>query len=74
MNRLTAAALLMTAALLGAPSAAADPEILDPYCTGGQEPVYGECKPAPDESTIIDAPGVDPDVAEGVDPELVPVI
>ena len=74
MKRLTAAVLVVTAALLGAPNAAADPEILDPYCTGGQEPVYGECKVGPDEAYINDAPGADPDVAIGVDPELVPVI
>ena len=74
MKRLTAAGLLVVASLLGAASASADPEILAPYCTGGQEPVYGECKPAPDEAYINDAPGADPEVALGVDPELVPVI
>lgn len=73
MKRLTAAGLLAIAALLSAPHASADPEILDPYCNG-QEPVYGACKPAPDEAYINDAPGADPNVAVGLDPELVPVI
>lgn len=73
MKRLTAAGLLVAAALLGAPSAAADPEILDPYCNG-QEPVFGACKPAPDQTHITDAPGANPGVAVGLDPELVPVI
>lgn len=74
MKKLTAAGLLVAVTLLSAPTAAADPEILDPYCTGGQVPVFGECKPAPDEAYINDAPGADPDIALGVDPELVPVI
>lgn len=73
MKRLTAAGLLVASALLGAPSAAADPEILDPYCNG-QEAVFGACKPAPDQANVNDAPGADPGVAVGLDPELVPVI
>ena len=74
MKRLTAAAVLVAMALLGAPVATADPDITDPFCTAGQEPVFGECKPIPDEVYIDDSPGADPDVPIGVDPELVPVI
>jgi hypothetical protein len=66
--------LLMAAALLGAPTAAADPEILEPYCSEGQVPTTGECKPAPNEAYINNAPGADPDVAVGLDPESVPAI
>lgn len=73
MKKLTAAGLLVAATLLGAPSAAADPEILDPYCTGGQEPVYGQCKPLPTDPNLGSA-GLDPDVAMGLDPELFPAV
>ena len=74
MRRCISAALLTAAALAGAPAAGADPDILEPYCTAGQEPTAGECKPAPDEAYVNDAPGADPDVAVGLDPETVPVI
>ena len=74
MKSLSAAVLLVLAGLLSAPNAAADPNILDPYCTGGQIPVFGECKAAPDEAYINDAPGSEPEVAVGLDPESVPVI
>ena len=74
MKSTSAAILLVLAALLGAPHAGADPDITDPYCTGGQIPVFGECKAIPDEAYINDAPGSDPEVAIGMDPESVPVI
>jgi len=70
----SAAGLLVVAALLSAPAAGADPEILEPYCSEGQVPTTGECKPAPSEAYVNDAPGADPDVAVGLDPESVPVI
>lgn len=74
MKSLASAALLAGAALLGSPDAGADPDILVPYCTAGQVPTAGECKPAPNEAYIDDAPGANPDVAVGLDPESVPVI
>lgn len=74
MKSLTVAVLLVLATLLGAPNAAADPENLEPYCTSGQIPVFGECKAAPNEAHINDAPGANPGVAVGLDPESVPAI
>ena len=74
MTRWILAALVTTAALAGAPAAVADPEILEPYCTAGQVPTTGECKPAPDEAYVNDAPGANPDVAVGLDPGTVPAI
>ncbi len=59
---------------MSAPDAAADPEIHEPYCTEGQVPTTGECLPGPGEAYVNDAPGADPDVAVGLDPESVPVI
>jgi hypothetical protein len=57
MTRLSIAGLLMFAALLSAPHAAADPEDLEPYCTSGQVPESGECLPQPDDVYIDDGPG-----------------
>lgn len=74
MTRRTLAVMLTAAALAGAPAAIADPEILEPYCSAGQEPTAGECLPAPDEAYVNDSPGADPDVAVGLDPETVPVV
>ena len=74
MKRLIAAAMLVAAPLLAAPTAAANPDITDPYCTGGQEPLFGVCKPLPDQDGINEAPGLDPDVDAGIDPESVPAI
>lgn len=69
MKRLMAAAVLSAGALLTAPTAAANPDITDPYCTGGQEPLFGICKPLPDQPDLNDAPGLDPAVDLGLDPE-----
>ena len=74
MTRLSIAGLLMFAALLGAPNAAADPEDLEPYCTNGQVPETGECLPAPEGVYLDDAPGANPEMPVGVDPESVPVV
>lgn len=70
---LTAAGLLVATAVLTAPGASANPDITDPYCTGGQTPLFGQCKMQPtdpDQSTS----GLDPDVAAGLDPEMFPAI
>lgn len=74
MKTLAAALMLAGAAVLSVGNAAADPDILVPYCTAGQVPTTGECKPAPGEAYIDDAPGANPDVSVGLDPESVPVI
>lgn len=74
MKSWAAAALLAGAAAVNAAHAAADPDILVPYCTAGQMPATGECKPAPGEAYVDDALGANPDVAVGLDPESVPVI
>lgn len=65
---------VLTAALLAAPTAVADPEDLEPYCTGGQEPTTGECQQGQGEVYTDDAPGADPLVPLGVDPESVPAV
>ena len=74
MKTLPAVALLTAAWFVQAPNAAADPEDLEPYCSAGQIPTTGECLPVPGRAYTNDAPGADPDVALGLDPESVPVI
>jgi len=74
MTRLSIAGLLMFAAMLSAPDAAADPEDWEPYCTGGQVPETGECLLQPQSVYIDDAPGANPEMPLGVDPESVPVV
>ena len=70
-----AAALVLTgAALVAAPIAAADPNDWVPYCTAGQIPDPGECLPAPNSVYIDDAPGANPEIPLGVNPESVPAI
>ena len=56
------------------PQAAADLQDLEPYCDSGQTPTTGECLPRPDSVDIQDAPGADPTVPLGVDPETAPAI
>jgi hypothetical protein len=47
---------------------------LVPFCTAGQIPEPGECLPAPNSVYIEDAPGANPDIPLGLNPELVPAI
>jgi len=68
------AAVALVAALLAAPTASADPDDIEPYCTGGQEPTTGECQQLQGEVYTDDAPGADPLVPLGVDPESVPAV
>ena len=73
MKSLAAAGLLVATAVLTAPGASANPEITDPYCTGGQTPQFGQCKiqpTDPDRATT----GLDPGVAMGLNPESFPAI
>lgn len=62
------------AALLAAPTAAADPQDLEPYCTAGQVPATGQCKPLPGDVYTDDAPGADPQLPLGLDPGSVPAV
>ena len=73
MKTLVAAALLVAMAVLTAPAAAANPDITDPYCTGGQTPLFGKCKMQPTDPDV-DTSGLDPDVATGLNPETFPAI
>ena len=70
-----AAGCLVAAAVLAAPApgASANPDITDPYCTGGQTPLFGQCKVQPDDPDGQTS-GLDPDVAVGVNPENFPAI
>jgi len=74
MTKWLVGGLLVVAALLGAPNASADPEDLEPYCTGGQVPDTGECLLQPQSVYIDDAPGANPQMPTGLDPESVPVV
>ena len=65
---------VLAVAMLTAPAAGADPADLEPYCTGGQEPTTGECLPQPGGVYTDNAPGADPNVPLGVDPESVPAV
>ncbi len=73
MKRLMAAGLLAAMAVLAAPGASANPDITDPYCTGGQTPLFGQCKTQPDDPDHLTT-GLDPEVAVGLDPEMFPAI
>ena len=73
MKTLVAAALLVATAVLTAPAASANPDITDPYCTGGQTPLFGQCKMQPTDPDV-DTSGLDPDVATGLNPETFAVI
>ena len=64
----------MFAALLAAPHAAADPEDLEPYCTSGQVPEPGACKPQSGDVYVDDAPGANPQIPIGLNPESVPAV
>ena len=73
MKSLMAAALMVASAVLTAPAASANPDITDPYCTGGQTPLFGVCKMQPTDPDL-DTMGLDPEVAAGVNPEMFPAI
>ena len=73
MRRLVAAAVLAAAAVLTAPTASANPDITDPYCTGGQTPLFGQCKMQTTDPDL-DTTGLDPEVGMGLNPEMFPAI
>lgn len=68
-----AAAVLVATAVLTAPGASANPDITDPYCTGGQTPLFGQCKMQTTDPDL-DTTGLDPEVATGLNPETFPAI
>jgi hypothetical protein len=68
-----AAAVLVATAVLNAPGASANPDITDPYCTGGQTPLFGQCKIQPTDPNL-DTTGLDPGVGMGLNPEMFPAI
>lgn len=68
MKSLIAAALLVATVTAGRPRAAANPDITDPYCTEGQELIFGECKAIPDVPGINEGSGPDPSIGVGLDP------
>jgi hypothetical protein len=73
MRRLVAAAVLVATAVLTAPGASANPDITDPYCTGGQTPLFGQCKMQTTDPDL-DTTGLDPEVGMGLNPEMFPAI
>jgi len=74
MTRIFAACLVAAAALIAAPQAAADPDQLVPYCSGDQTPMDVRCRPMPDQVFTDDAPGANPDVPLGTNPDLEPIV
>ncbi|MEX0580013.1 MAG: hypothetical protein WD228_02775 [Mycobacterium sp.] len=74
LPRVFTALILTLTASVGAPIAAADPNDWVPYCTAGQVPEPGECLPAPNSVYIDDAPGANPEIPLGLNPEMVPAI
>lgn len=74
LPRVLTALILIVIASVGAPIAAADPDDWVPYCTSGQIPEPGECLPVPNSVYIDDAPGANPEIPMGLNPEMVPAI
>ena len=73
MTRTLAACLVVAAALIAAPLAAADPQDLVPYCSGDQTPMDDNCRQMAHQVFTDDAPGANPDVPLGVNPGEEPV-
>ena len=73
MRRIFAACLLVAAALIAAPQAAADPEDRLPYCSGDQSPMDVSCRPMPHQVFTDDAPGANPGVQVGTNPGYEPL-
>jgi hypothetical protein len=62
------------AAAAGAPTAAADPADLVPYCSGDQTPMDSYCRPSPSQEFTHDSPGADPQVGIGPSPDDDPAV
>lgn len=74
MRTTLAVGRLVAGALAAAPQAGAGPDDLTPYCSGGQVPTAGECRPQPGGIHTDDAPGPDPRVPMDLDPGAVPAV
>ena len=71
MRRFIAACLIVAGAVaVGAPTAAADPEDLVPYCSGDQTPMDNNCREMAHQVFTHDAPGANPDVGVGTNPDV----
>lgn len=68
-----AAVLFAAGVVASAPPAAADPQILVPYCSGDQTPMDTDCQPMPHQA-FVDGSGPDPYLPSGLDPGAAPVI
>lgn len=74
MARFWIGGLLVAAAILGAPTAVADPEIHVPYCSGDETPMNSNCQNAPTQGYEEGAPGANPDVPLGLNPGAEPAV
>ena len=74
MIKLVIAGLVVAAAVIGAPHAAADPRDWVPYCSGDQTPMDDNCRQMAHQVFTHDAPGADPELPTGVDPGVAPVV
>ncbi len=64
------AAVMVAAAVFGAPAATADPDNLLPWCSGDQSPMDNSCKVAPSQVFTHDhSPGANPETPLGLDPD-----
>ncbi|MCB0924598.1 MAG: hypothetical protein KDB50_08705 [Mycobacterium sp.] len=74
MLKFVAAVFAISVSVIAAPQAGADPDILTPDCSSGQIPETGECQPEPNDVYVDNAPGPDPEVPVGLNPESVPAV
>ena len=74
MRRIAAACLMAAAAsVLGAPTAAADPADLVPYCSGDQTPMDNNCRPMSHQVFTHEGTGTSPNLPVGTNPGVAPV-
>jgi len=69
--------MVAAATVFGAPTAAADPADLVPYCSGDQTPMDDNCRQMPSQVFTHDsdgAPGANPQVEIGTNPGEEPVV
>lgn len=69
MRTILAACLVAAATLIAAPSAAADPQDLVPYCSGDQTPIDNNCRSMAHQTVTHEGTGLDPDLPSGLDPD-----
>jgi hypothetical protein len=61
------------AALIGAPTALADPADLVPYCSGDQTPMDNNCRQMAHQVFTHDGMGANPELPSGTNPGVQPV-